>query len=213
MRIKQLILLLIGILSLPADAAWTGIGAFFADGEEQWTVGGGDYIADQRSYGLHVEEKTSLDLRVGASVGQFYTRLVDPNGLRETEKYDGEFLSLYLRWPHRLSDRVKLHSMLDYRFNLGNLSRQDEVEMDWSVFSLNLGLGVNLGRVSLRPFIEYRRVDGDISGLGPTRLIDSSSQQGGGVVFELLVDAYAYLRVAVHGGVQDMVYFSLVREF
>lgn len=215
MRYRSLFLAfsLLVLPAVPVYAEWTGIGAYFTEGDEQWEVAGATYRADQRTYGLRIEEKTKLDLRVGASFGLFDTRLVDPAGALGTEKYDGEFLSLYLRWPQRLSEHLALHSELDYRFYLGSSRDDDTIELDWDTFALTLGLGIRLGRVELRPFVEYRRVDGDISGAGPTRLIDGKEQQGSGLVLQLEVDRYAYLRVGLHSGTRDEVNFTLAREF
>ncbi len=194
-------------------AAWTGIGAFFSEGEADWVVDGRKYEAAVDYYGLRIEEKTEVDLRVGASAGQFSTKLLDLDGTRSTEKFRGEFLSLYLRWPHVFNERWFVHSTLDYRFNLGRLSDDDDTEIDWTELNFNTGIGLRSGRLVLRPFVEYRHVDGDITGPDPTRLFKLDEQTGTGLVVDYLVEHTAFLRLSIHRGAQESVYFGMAREF
>ena len=204
---------MLGSLALPAQAAWTGIAAFISDGETEWVVAGQERDVDIRGYGLRIEEKTAIDLRVGARIGQFYARLSDPGSSGFTEKYQGEFLSLYLRWPHRLSESLTLHTGLDYRFNVGQVSADDSTEIDWNELTTRIGLGYRIGLLGIQPFAEYRAADGDVNGVGVRGLIEASAHNSAGIVFDLEVDRAAYVRLSVTGGATDSLKFSLTREF
>ena len=204
---------LLSLLSLPGMAAWTGIGAFFADGEANWVIDGQNYEAAIDYYGLRIEEKTAVDLRIGASGGQFSNKLLDLDGTRSTEKFQGEFLSFYLRWPHVFNEHWFVHSNLDYRFNFGRLAGDDETEIDWTELNIHAGIGLRSGRLVLRPFVEYRDVDGDITGPDPTRLFKLDEQTGSGLVIDYLVESNAFLRLSIRRGAQESLFFELAREF
>jgi len=142
--------------------------------------------------------------------------LRDPLNLPASEKFDGEFLSVYLRLPVQLTHRLSLHGLLNYQLNLGRTfdeNDQQEDEIDWSELSLRLGLGLQLGRLTVQPFILQRSLDGDVTINGLTRRYELADQSRQGLIFDYLVEANAYVRLAT--GMQDRrsVYLGLVTEF
>ena len=211
MRIS--IFLLCVWFSMPASAAWTGIGAFVIQGDADWQLGGNVLQNDFTQYGLRIEEKTEVNLRIGASVGQFDLRLLDQTGSLPLEQYDGQFLSFYLRWPEQLTDSIRLHSLFNYQFYNGQQLDDQETEINWTEISLELGVSLELGRLSLRPFVDYRYIDGDISGSAPTRLLDLQDAYSSGLILDYYVERTAFVRLRLSDGAYRSFLISLAREF
>jgi hypothetical protein len=207
--------LLLGLLlvSLPVSAAWTGIGAFVIQGKSDWAFNGDELRANFTRYGLRIEEKTDTELRVGASGGQVDIKFIDRIGAQPTEKYSGEFLSFYLRWPYRINNVLSLHGLFDYQYVLGDQLELAENEITWSEISLNLGISARLGRLSIRPFVEYRDIDGDITASGSTRLFQLDEERSEGVVLDYFVEKTAFLRLRISQGGYRSFMLSMAREF
>ena len=212
-RLYLMILLLVPGM---ACAAWTGIAAFVGEGESDWRFDSGTQQATLRHYGLHIEEKSDVDLRIGASAGQFSLRLRDPLDLSPSEKFDGQFLSIYLRWPITLTDNLKLHSLFNYQFNTANSFSDTDLEddeIDWSEASLRLGLGLGIGRLSIEPFMLLRSIDGDITSSGLTRRFELADDQNYGLILDYRVEPNAYIRLASGLHQRDSFYLGLVTEY
>ena len=151
-NLPRLLLLVVLLFQFtPSHAAWTGIGAFIVQADTDWLLDSDQREADIDYFGLRIEEKTEVDLRIGASAGQFDVRLVDRDGSAAISKYSGKFISFYLRWPHQLTESVRLHSLLNYQFHLGDQSEGDADEIDWNEITFNFGISLRLGRLSIRP--------------------------------------------------------------
>ena len=197
-------------------AAWTGISAFVGEGDSDWLVAGGNQQATHRHYGLSIEEKSDVDLRIGASAGQFSLRLRDPLDLSSTEKFDGQFLSIYLRWPIPLTDNLKLHSLFNYQLNTANSysdSDLEDDEIDWTELSLRFGLGLDVGRLSIQPFMLLRSIDGDVTSSGLSQSFELADDQSFGLILDYRVEPNAYIRLA--SGLQDRnsFFLGLVSEY
>ncbi|MDJ0834581.1 MAG: hypothetical protein QNJ69_13740 [Gammaproteobacteria bacterium] len=213
---SRLYLLLLLLVPTAAPAYWTGIAAFFGEGESDWQFSSNVQQATHRYYGLRIEENSDVDVRIGASGGFFSLRLRDPLNPASSEKFDGEFLSFYLRWPVSLTQRVTLHSQLNYQFNQGNSFNDmgdEEDQIDWSELSLRLGLGLQLGRLTIQPYILQRSLDGDVTINDLTSRFDLVEQSRQGLIIDYQVESNAYIRLAT--GMQDRqsVYFGLVTEY
>ncbi len=68
------------LLLLPLQVlatGWTGIAAFVGKSDSDWLQASSVKLANIDFYGLRIEEKTEIDLRVGARAGQFDLRLTD----------------------------------------------------------------------------------------------------------------------------------------
>lgn len=211
------VLCLIGLLpGLPAQAAWTGIAAFIGEGEALWRVAGNLQQADINRYGLRIEEKSATALRVGASAGQTSLRLRDLSNLSLAQKYNGQFLTFYLRWPQPLSDHLSLHSQLDYQLNVGSTATETDVEqtdIDWSETSFTLGLSLRLGVLSIHPYLRWYNINGDITLSDGSRVFEEVNQQSEGIMLDYAVERYAYVRLQSQSGQERLVQLSFVREY
>jgi hypothetical protein len=198
---------------LPANADWTGIGAFLVQGKSDWQLGDNIMRNDFTQYGLRIEEKTEVELRLGASAGQFDLKFLDDNGVLPFESYDGQFVSFYMRWPHQLTDTIRLHSLFNYQYNLGKQSDNQDNEINWTEVTLDLGISYQLGRLSIRPFVDYRYVDGDITGSGAARLLKLDSPQSTGLNLDYFIERDAFLRLRFSRGSYRSFMLSVAREF
>jgi len=202
------------LLLLPSQlmAGWTGISAFFGQSESDWLLQSTLNEAGIGFFGLRIEDKTQSELRIGATAGQFELRLI--NLLDETaEKYYGRFLSLYLRLPVALTDQVTFHTALGYQLNFGeNSVDQDVAEISWSEITINAGLSLNLGGLSLRPFMSSRSVDGDITSMLDTRIFKQNENSSYGVMLDYFVEPSAFIRLMVTTGRNEIVQISFARE-
>ncbi len=196
----------------PGFSAWTGIAAFVGEGESDWLLNDDIRRADRLFYGFRIEEKSKIGLRVGASAGHFDLKLKDPDYIIQPEKFGGQFLSLYLRWPHQLTQSLSLHTSVDYKFNLGSQSATED-EIDWTELTVNLGLGIKIGVLSLRPFVSYRRINGDIVSDTSARFIKLEDNQRAGLIFDIHVEPTAYVRLLVGDSNHQAMMLSFVREY
>jgi hypothetical protein len=210
-RISLLLLCLLVVI--PVKAAWTGIAAFMIDGESNWQLGNNVLENDFTKFGLRIEEKTEVNLRIGASAGVFDLKFLDKAAVIPYEKYEGQFVSFYLRWPEQLSDSIRVHSLFNYEYNMGNQTDDLENEINWTEISLDLGISVQLGRFSIRPFADYRYVDGDITGPTSARLLELDKHYSSGLILDYFVEPTAFVRLRLSGGAYRSFLISLAREF
>lgn len=198
------------------SASWTGIAAFVGQHESDWSVSGTTLNADSRIYGLHIEERTRIGLRIGARAGQNSLTLENPLDLTQFEKYNVQFLSFYLRWPIAVTDMLTLHNRFNYQFNLGNQSSVDnatDTDIDWIETSINIGISLRLGHVSLRPFAIYRSITGEISSPSVVRKIDLKDNLSTGVLLDIHVEPTAYVRLEATTSGGNSLMLSFVREY
>jgi hypothetical protein len=210
-RISLLLMCL--FIVTPVNAAWTGIAAFVINGESNWLLGNDVLENDFTKYGLRIEEKTEVNLRIGASAGVFGLKFLDRAGVIPYEKYDGQFFSFYLRWPEQLSDSIRVHSRFNYEYHKGNQTDNLDNEITWTEISLELGISAQLGRFSIRPFVDYRYVDGDITGPTTARLLELEKQYSSGLIADYYIEPTAFVRLRLSGGAYRSFLISLAREF
>jgi hypothetical protein len=197
----------------PVSAAWTGIAAFVIDGESNWLLGNDVLENDFTKYGLRIEEKTEVNLRIGASAGVFDLKFLDKTAVRPFEKYEGQFVSFYLRWPEQLSDTIRVHSLFNYEYHIGNQADNLDIEINWTEISFELGISAQLGRFSIRPFVDYRYVDGDITGPTTARLLELEKQYSSGLIADYYIEPTAFVRMRLSSGAYRTFMISLAREF
>jgi len=214
-------LCLLLFLPFPVLAAgWTGIAVFVGQTENDWLLSDINRQANIDFYGLRIEERTNIDLRVGITAGQFELRLLDALDVTLAEKYTGQFLSLYLRWPSQLSEFIRLHSQVKYQFHLGdkspvtdNTDNVDITEISWTEASLDLGVSIQIGPVLLRPFINFRSIDGDITSTTQSRIFKQHEVVSQGVIMDFYVEPTAFVRLKAVNGGQQTVLISFAREY
>ena len=153
-------------------------------------------------------------MRIGARAGQFGLRLVDPLNVAAAEKYNGQFISLYLRWPIKLTEQIKFHSMINYQFNQGAKSVDtDNTEISWTEASLDVGLSLQIGLLSLRPFINFRSIDGDITSSAQTRIFKQNGAVSQGLIVDIFVEPTAFVRLMATTGSNRSMSISFAREY
>jgi hypothetical protein len=211
---SRLIILILLFIPAIAQSAWTGIGAYTGQGETDWRFNSAILEADKSRYGLHVEERTQSGLRVGASAGQFSLRLKDPLQVADTEKFNGQFLEFYLRWPFKLSESLTLHSRINYQFNLGTRSGgSEDDEIDWNEAGLTLGLAVRFGLLSLRPFVNWSSIDGDITSDAKIKVFKNINNRSTGIILDIYVEPTAYVRLMGTSSDNPSIWFGFIREY
>lgn len=197
-----------------AFGGWTGIAGFIGSSDSDWSLVNQIRQADMMYYGFSIEEKTSTELRVGASGGQYDLKLTQLDNIFNTEKFTGEFLTLYLRLPVVLAKSIKLHSDLHYAYHRGSSGFPTlEQNINWGEWLLNIGISVQLGRVSVRPFVNFRSINGDISNDSGTRIFELESSKSSGIILDYYVENTAYVRFRATGAENESLQISLVREF
>ena len=211
MRIKLFVMLL--CLSSSVSAGWTGISGFIGSGESDWAVADKHWQSEFTHYGLSIEDKTEVDIRVGASAAQFDLRLTQIGNRQNIEKYSGNQYSLYLRWPIELTRTVKWHSDLHFVYHKGDsLGQSNDAIIQWNEWVLNLGISVQMGRLSLRPFINLRNLDGDIADTG-IRLLKLVNARSSGVIADYTIEPSAFIRLRYIGAENPSIQVSLVRQY
>lgn len=218
MPIRLLLLFSFLIFTQASWAAWTGIAAFAGQQESGWLLNGQAIDADSRLYGLQVEDRSSVGLYVGARVGKNSLRLENLINTSSIEKYDVQSLSFYLRWPIPLTDTLSLHTSFNYQFNTGSQYEDDtdpetETEIDWIETALEIGVSLRLGIISIRPFVEFRSINGEITTPASIRKIELKEDYNSGVLMDIYVERTAFVRLKATFSDSDSLFISFVREY
>lgn len=215
MRIRLLCTsILFFFVPVVGHAWWTGIAAFADQQESDWAFSAQTRIADSFRYGLRIEEKTSPGLRLGMGIGQFHLRLKALSNIPTIDKYDGEFVLFYMRWPFNLSDRLSLHTRFDYLYHSGRQSENSsDNEIDWIETAFSAGLRMNLGTVSLQPYVRFRSIDGDLTRDATVQLFDDAQVNSYGIKLDIHVEPTAYVRLHASFNATESLGVSFVREY
>lgn len=212
MFIRLLFLLL--LFPAQALAGWTGFAVFVGQHETDWLLSDENRQANIDFYGLRIEERSNVDLRVGLTVGQMDLRLLSLADTTLAEKYSGEFVSLYFRLPVKISKNVKLHTHIEYQLNQGVKSQDlDNTEVNWTEVSVDAGVSIKLGVVSLRPFIQYRSIDGDITSSAGSEIFKQDETVSQGLMLDYHVEHTAFVRLTASSGSQQSLSISFAREY
>ncbi len=206
---KRFLLLLL-VIPIPAISGWTGISAFLGQGETNWLVGDNSYIADRNYYGLKVEEKSLSNLTLGLLAGKYSLRLKDENSL---QKFTGEFLQAYLRWPIPLNTVLTLHNSLGYQYNVGrNYTDQDATAISWNDMKFSFGVGATFDQINIRAFMAHQGISGDITYKSVNPLIELKSNQSYGLVIGYELQPTSFIRMRLTSGNTESIMVSFVRE-
>jgi hypothetical protein len=197
-------------------AAWTGIAAFAGQQESDWSLNGQAINADSRLYGLQAEERSRVGLHVGARVSQNSLRLESPLNTPTLEKYEVQQLAFYLRWPIPLNDTLTLHTRVDYQYNTGNRSKIDndnDIDIDWIETTLETGLSLRMGLFSIRPFVNFSWINGEITTPASITKIELDDGHSAGVLVDIYVERTAFVRLKATASGSDSLFISFVREY
>ncbi len=195
-----------------ADASWTGVAMQISNYDSNWKFAGDTREAQISTIDFQIEEKASTGLRVGANIGYMDLRLV-ADSAAATRKFDGEYISVYLRQPFRISDGISLHSGLSLRYSSGSESGEESDNgIDWIETVFELGLGLRLSMLRIMPFAAYHDIDGDISDDAGTSVFELDEQLSRGIRFDYFVEDSAFVRLEVVSGAQAGGYLVFARR-
>jgi len=194
--------------------AWTGISASIGEYDSDWNIGGELRPVTLTRYGIAIEDRTASGLRLGVAIGEFGLRLKSADG-RQSDDYAGEYLDLRLRWPVELNHMLTLHGDFGYSWQSGRLSDEggDADGIDWSRTRFGLGLQFRLGVIGLRPFFEWRNLDGDVDLSGTTHLFENDSRTSAGLVVDIEVEPSGFVRFTWLGSGRTGLMLSFVRAY
>ena len=208
-RLLLLFLLYAGL----AEAEWTGVALDIADYDSDWKFDSGVREAQITSLSLHIEEKFEAGLIAGGGIGYFDMRVLGDSSV-DTQKFDGQFLELYLHQPFSVSESITLHGQLGYRYYSGdNSSSSEQADIDWNEVNLQIGVGVRFTHLRITPFVAYYDIDGDISDDNSTGDFENDDSVSQGVSFDYFIDDSGYIRVEVRSGYQSGGYLSFARRY
>ncbi len=210
---KRYLVALLPLFSFPAHA-WTGISASIGEYDSDWRIDGEPRPITLTRYGIAIEDRTSAGLRLGVAIGEFGLRLKSADGTR-SDDYAGEYLDLRLRWPVRLNSLLMLHGDFGYAWQSGRLSDDGSSNdgINWSRTRFGVGVDVKLGVLAVRPFVEWRSLDGDVDLDGTRRLFENEEQTSGGVIIDLQVDPSGFVRFTWFSQGQTGLVLSFVRAY
>jgi len=209
---KRLLPALLLLLVCAPLQAWTGISAFIGEYDSDWRIGNEVRPLTLTRYGIAIEDRASSGLRVGVSIGEFGLRLKN-SAATESDDYAGEYLDLRLRWPLQISRMLTLHGDFGYGWHAGRLSDSGDGSIDWSRARVGMGLQFQMGLLGLRPFIEWRSVDGDVDLGGSRRLFENDAHTRGGLIVDLKVDPSGFVRFTWITEGQSGLMLSFVRAY
>lgn len=205
-------LFLLLVLPFQSAMAWSGIAAFLGQSQGDWLFSGGVKTAQQDFYGLSIEDRTRSKIRIGARAGQFDLRL-SPQTSAAAEKFNGKFIAFYLRWPLSLSSTLSFEPRLGYQYNQGEKALLSQQQISWNQVRLQLALHAQLGALSLRPFVAWRRIDGDITTAQTSRLFVQHQSSSYGLALDFFVEPSAYIRFQGSVGARQGASLSFVRAY
>ena len=207
------LLILLCLYSSLANAFWTGVSLELGNYDSDWTFDSDTRAAQINTIDLQIEEKTTSELRVGASIGYIDLRLV-ADTVAQTKKFDGQYIGVFLRQPVRINDRFSLHGLLSFRYASGSESGTDILNnIDWTESSIQLGLSLRLSSLRIMPFATYQDIDGDISDDAGTAIFEMDEASSRGVRFDYFIEDSAFIRLQFISGGQAGGYLSFARRY
>lgn len=203
---------------MPAKAAasWTGISFKLTNVDTDWAFGSETRESQSSELSFSIEERTDTNLSIGFEIGYFDMRVVAKrNSTAETQKFDGQFLGIYMRQPVRFNDWLSMHGRLSLGYGLGNESGDDEdedAEIDWTSTAFELGFSLRFSNFRLTPYAVYHDIDGDISGDG-TDTFEMDDDLTQGIRIDYYTEDTAFIRFDFTTGGTVGGYISFVRRY
>jgi hypothetical protein len=207
-----LLLLLLGFTGL-AKAEFTGVAFELSDTKSDWEFSESIRETKITSLTLQIEERTESGFSVGAGIG-FMTIRVDGNEQVETQKFDGEYLEIYLRQDFSISESFSLDALLNYGFYSGDENTSsDRDDISWNQLGLEFGASFQHSNLRITPFVSYTDVDGDISGDDPTETFSLEDEIGYGLRLDFFTESTAFVRLQLQTGSHNGGYINFVRRY
>jgi len=205
---------LVGLLLSGQAVAWSGITATVGEYDEVWRIGGVARPVTLGRYGLAVEDRTAVGLRLGLAVGEFALR-IENRDAAQFDDYVGQYVDLRLRWPLELGSVLSVHGDFAYSWQSGIPSAEggDTDGIDWSRTRFGLGLQLRLGVIGLRPFFEWRSLEGGADVAGARQLFENDSRTSAGLVVDIEVEPSGFVRFTWLGEGRTGLMLSFVRAY
>lgn len=210
----SLVLLLLSHTGL-TNAAWSGVSFELGNTDSDWAFEDDTREAQISQISIQIEEKTESKLTVGGSIGYVDLRTVaSSDSAAETMKFDGQFISVYLRQPLRFNDHLSLHGAFSFRYTTGSESgdSDDRAGIDWTESVFELGLSLRFANFRVTPYTAYHDIDGDISGDG-TDVFEIDETLTRGLRFDYFVEDTAFIRFEFSSGGVEGGYINFVRRY
>jgi len=107
-----------------------------------------------------------------------------------------------------------LHSRLNYQFNLGRKTLgEQETEVSWNEISFDIGLNLQLGALGIRPFINFRSLNGDTTEQSLARVFNLDKQRSSGLQLDYMLEPAAFVRLTSTLQDNPSLQISFVREY
>lgn len=198
-----------------ANALWSGISLELGKFDSDWDFGADTRTAQHGEISIQVEEKTDSNLTVGASIGYVDLRVVAAgDSTAQTQKFDGNFVSVYLRQALRINDHISLNGAFGIRYTNGSESGADDdrAEIEWTQSVVELGLGLRFAHFRIMPYAAYHDIDGDISDDG-TDVFETDEALIRGLRLDYFVEDSAFIRFEFASGGRQGSYLNFVRRY
>lgn len=209
-------LLVLLLFSNSSSADWTGISFEIGNYDSDWEFKRDTREAQISEISFQIEERTDSGLAVGASIGYVDLRAVAASdSTAQTLKFDGEFISVYLRQPVNFNEHVSFIGSFSFRYSSASESGDDEddpAEVDWTESALELGLSFRVGNIRIMPYAAYRDIDGDISDDG-TDVFEAEEAMLQGLRLDYFVEDSAFIRFEFVRGGKEGGYLTFVRRY
>jgi hypothetical protein len=214
MNFRVLILFCCLFNSMTAHSDWTGIIVGLEDTDTQWLVSKEARESSVNRLSLKMEEKTEAELRVGISIGQLSVRTKGISGIDRIDKFEGNYIGLYLRQPVNLNNYLSFEGTLGYRFHTGmGQIESDADEIEWHETRLKLSAGFDFADIRISPFVQWQNVDGDVSGETGRNVFETDESESRGVMVDYFVEPFAYIRLQFSKGGNESLQISFAKVY
>jgi hypothetical protein len=214
MNFRVLILFCCLFNSMTARSNWTGIIVGLEDSDTHWLVSDVSRDSSVNRLSLKMEEKTEAELRVGISVGQLSVRTRGIAGIDRIDKFEGNYLGLYLRQPVELNHYLSFEGTLGYRFHTGmGQIASDADEIEWHETRLVLSVGFHIVDIRFSPFVQWQKIDGDVSGEAGRNVFEIDEAESRGVMVDYFVEPFSYIRLQFSQGGNDSLQISFAKVY
>ena len=204
------------LLLLQASAAaaeWTGVSMTFGRYDSDWAFSGETREATISEIDFRIEERTATGLAVGAKIGYMDLRVAGGRDT-DTQKFDGQYVGIYLRQDYQFGEALSLHGNLDLSYHNGDESgsSDDRAEIDWTQVGFEIGLGIRSANLRIMPFARIADIDGDISN-GGTSGFELDQSESVGIRFDIFTERTAFIRLEAVTGANEGGYVTFVRRY
>ena len=202
----------VGVTAVKAE--WTGISVDINEISTELQFETGQRAMRLDNLSLKIEEKTAANLRVGLSIGQISTRTANQLPPDNAQKFEGNYLGLYLRLPIQAGEHFSINGKFSYRYNYATEAVSSlPSELEWHDRRFQIGLGAKFQALRVTPFIVYHRMSGDITNATGTELFDSINSVSRGISIDYFIEPTAYIRFQLSRGGEEGGYLRFARVY